>query len=81
MEELRIQGLYLPQKGAAIPLDIAAHIFFPAPFGKDGGQDSIKASEGRVRVNLLNFDCLKSFFHPLVEPQTPSAPPPAPRLL
>lgn len=51
VEELRIQGLYLPQKGAAIPLDIAAHIFFPAPFGKDGGQDSIKASEGRVRVN------------------------------
>lgn len=49
VEELRIQGLYLPKKGAAIPVDIHAHVFFPAPFGA-ASQDVMKAGEGSVKV-------------------------------
>ncbi len=53
VEELRIQGLYLPHKGAALPIDVSAHVFFPAPFGKDGGHDAIQASQGRIKVNFF----------------------------
>merc|ERR1712070_85027 len=52
VEELRIQGLYLPHKGAALPIDVSAHVFFPAPFGKDGGHDAIQAGQGTGVPNL-----------------------------
>lgn len=45
VENLRVQGLYLPVKAVSLPVDFSAHWLMLNPFGKDGRYDTLDSSD------------------------------------